>query len=39
LRQTRVISWVVWLLAGSFFMLDYFIRISPSVITNELINS
>jgi len=39
LRQTRVISWVVWLLAGSFFMLDYFIRISPSVITNELMST
>ncbi len=39
--ETKVASraWLVWLLGGLFFLMDYFVRISPSVITNQLMST
>lgn len=32
-------AWLIWLLGALFFLMDYFIRISPSVITGQLMSS
>ncbi|MEM9243086.1 MAG: MFS transporter [Pseudomonadota bacterium] len=32
-------AWFIWIIGGLFFLIDYFIRVSPSVITGQLMSS
>lgn len=38
-REIHIMRWVVWSLAALFYLYEYFLRVSPSVMTSELISS
>ena len=39
MSQIEKRAWLIWWLGALFFLMDYFIRISPSVITGQLMSS